>query len=368
MGGPVRVLHAVVNMNRGGAEVLIMNLYRNIDRTMIQFDFLTCKEGEFDAEIIEMGGRIHRIPYVSDVGHFAYINALNKFFLDHSEYKIVHSHMDKMSGFVLRSAKRAGVPVRIAHSHSTNNEGSFLKRMYKMYAGKSIISNATHLLACSKNAAKWLFKKEADKADILKNGIECEKFLFSSEVREQVREELNLQTEDVVVGHVGRFCHPKNHTFLLDIFYEFSKLIPNSVLVLAGDGPLRSDIEMKVKKLNLENRVKLLGVRNDINRLLQAYDVFVFPSIYEGLPVTLIEAQGAGLPCVISDVVTKEVDLGVHLIEYSSLFDQAIWVEKIRDIAARNRHRETSASILFQKGYDIRHSAKWTQEFYLQSR
>ncbi len=368
MGSPIRILHVVVNMNRGGAETLIMNLYRNIDRYKVQFDFLICKEGVFDSEIMDLGGRIHRIPYVTEAGHFGYIRALDHFFASHPEYQIVHSHMDKMSGFVLRSAKRAGVLVRIAHSHSTKNEGGFAARMYKSYAGRSIIPHATHLLACSRRAAKWLYAQNADKAIILKNGIESDKFFFSSEVRNQVREELSLYPNDFVVGHVGRFSHPKNHAFLLEIFAELAKVKPDSVLLLAGDGPLRSDMEKKAEKLNLGNRVRFLGVRSDINRLLQAFDVFVFPSIYEGLPVTLIEAQSAGLPCVISDVITTEVDMGIQLIEYSSLLDQMMWVEKIKGTALRTLPREISASTLFQKGYDIKDIAHWTQNFYLQSR
>ena len=192
MGGPIRILHVVVNMNRGGAETLIMNLYRNMDRSKVQFDFLTCREGAFDEEIAAMGGRIHRIPYVTDVGHFGYVKALDAFFTSHPEYKIVHSHMDKMSGLVLRSAKKAGIPIRIAHSHNTSSEGGTATKVYKSYAGKFILPNASHLLACSNLAANWLFEKKANQARILKNGIDCDQFAFSAEVRKQVREELKL--------------------------------------------------------------------------------------------------------------------------------------------------------------------------------
>ncbi|MEX2461033.1 MAG: glycosyltransferase family 1 protein [Paenibacillaceae bacterium] len=368
MGNPIRILHVVVNMNRGGAETLIMNLYRNIDRSKFQFDFLTCKEGVFDPEIIEMGGIIHRIPYVTDVGHSTYIKALDHFFMSHLEYQIVHSHMDKMSGFVLRSAKSAGIPVRIAHSHSTKNEGGLATKVYKWYAGRLILPFATHLFACSRNAAQWLFMKKNDQAIILKNGIECDHFSFSAEVRSRVREELRLKQDDFVVGHVGRFCHPKNHSFLLGIFAEFEKVYPNAMLILAGDGPLRLDIEKRAESLNLGNRVQFLGVRSDIHRLLQAFDVFVFPSIYEGVPVTLIEAQGSGLPCVISDVITTEVDMGIQLIEYTSLLDPKLWVEKIKHTAARNVPRQLSAERISQNGYDIKNTSHWIQAFYLQSR
>jgi glycosyltransferase involved in cell wall biosynthesis len=365
MGDPLRILHAVVNMNRGGAETLLMNLYRNIDRSKVQFDFLTCKAGAFDAEIEAMGGKIHRITYVTEVGHTKYIKALDQFFFSHPQYKILHSHMDKMSGFVLRSAKKAGIPVRIAHSHSTKSEGGFAARLYKWYAGRGILPNTTHFLACSRRAAKWLFEKKTDQTIILKNGIESDKFSFSSAVRNLVREELKLEKDNYVIGHVGRFNHPKNHTFLLDIFAQLEKEHPNSVLVLTGDGPLRSDIEKKARDLRLIEKVKFLGVRNDITRLLQGFDVFVFPSRHEGMPVTLIEAQGAGLPCLVSNVITEEVDLGFKLVEFLPLNDKLTWVKKIKSLMAKDASRQISAFSSMSKEYDIKFTSEWAEGFYL---
>jgi glycosyltransferase involved in cell wall biosynthesis len=365
VGDPIRILHVMVNMNRGGAETLIMNLYRNIDRSKLQFDFLTCKEGVFDAEIIEMGGLIHRSPYVTEVGHAEYIKALDQFFVSHLEYKIVHSHMDKMSGFILRSAKKAGKPIRIAHSHNTSSEGGIAAKTYKWVAGKLILSNATHLLACSNKAAKWLFAGKDDKAKILKNGIEADRFVFSSEVRKQGREELKLSPDHFVVGHVGRFCHQKNHSFLVDIFAQLLKDKPEAVLVLVGDGPLRIEIERKVRDLNLQKNVRFLGIRSDIARLLQAFDVFVFPSWHEGLPVTLIEAQGAGLPCIISDVITQEVDMGIDLVDYLPLSDKLNWVKQIKSLISRNITRSIPAYSLSNKGYEIKNTAEWAEDYYL---
>ncbi|MNI20299.1 putative glycosyltransferase EpsF [compost metagenome] len=365
MGYPIRILQVVVNMNRGGAETLIMNLYRNMDRSVVQFDFLTCKAGAFDEEIEAMGGSIHRIPYLTDVGHFGYIKALDMFFATHPEYKIVHSHMDKMSGFVLRSAKRAGIPARIAHSHNTSSEGGIAAKTYKWVAGEFIRPSATHFLACSHKAAQWLFAKREANTTIVKNGIECEQFTFSSTVREQVRQELNLTHDNYVVGHVGRFNYQKNHSFLIDVFAELNKEQPNTVLLLVGDGSLRSDMEQKVRDLGLVEKVRFLGIRSDITRLLQAFDVFVFPSWHEGLPVTLIEAQGAGLPCIISDVITQEVDMGIELVDYVPLSDPMVWVRRIIGVFARNSSRHISANSLSNKGYDIRDTAEWAEDFYL---
>ncbi|HZH58317.1 MAG TPA: glycosyltransferase family 1 protein [Metabacillus sp.] len=366
MGSPIRVLHVVVNMNRGGAETLIMNLYRNIDRSKIQFDFLTCKEGVFDQEILNLGGKIHRIPYITDGGHFHYIKNLKQFFKANNHYKIVHSHMDKMSGFVLKSAKKAGIPVRIAHSHNTQSEGGFAAKLYKEYAGSNIEKAATHYLACSNLAAKWLFKNKAKSSKLLKNGIDMEKFTFSKKTREKIREELGIEKDSLVLGHVGRFNHQKNHAFLIDIFNELKKVESKSYLVLVGDGTLRSDIEEKVKRLRLEEKVKFLGVRSDINRLLQAFDLFIFPSFHEGLPVTLIEAQGSGLPCLISENITHEVDMKMDLVKFLPINNKNVWVEEIREISTKDGSRNISNQALYQQGYDIKNTAHFMNDFYLE--
>ncbi|MEY2192764.1 glycosyltransferase family 1 protein [Neobacillus sp. BF23-41] len=363
MGSPLRILHIVVNMNRGGAETLIMNLYRNIDRSKVQFDFLTCKEGVFDKEINELGGRVHRIPYINDVGHFQYIKHLNKFFNINKQYKIVHSHMDKMSGIVLRAAKKAGIPYRISHSHNTNSEGGLFAKCYKWYAGGFIKKCASDLIACSTDASNWLFGPKTVDALILKNGIDYEKFKYSTEVSKLVREELKLDQDDLIVGHVGRFCHQKNHEFLLDIFSEIIKINANSYLLLVGDGPLKTSIEKKAVQKGLLDKVKFLGLRSDINRLLQAFDVMLFPSLHEGLPVTLIEAQGAGLPCVISDVITDEVDIGANLISYGNINNPTkLWAEKVMSL--KKCYKDTS-SFIKDKGFDIRQTATWLQDYYM---
>ncbi|WP_078432584.1 glycosyltransferase family 1 protein [Metabacillus halosaccharovorans] len=366
MGSPIRVLHVVVNMNRGGAETLIMNLYRNIDRSKVQFDFLTCKEGVFDQEILDRGGKIHRIPYITDGGHFHYIRNLKQFFKANNHYKIVHSHMDKMSGFVLKAAKKAGIPVRIAHSHNTQSEGGFIARLYKEYAGSNIVKSATHYLACSNLAAKWLFKNKADSSKLLKNGIDTQKFSFSKKIRDKVRMELGVEEDSLVLGHVGRFNHQKNHEFLIEVFNELKKVDSKAYLVLVGDGTLRYDIEEKVKRLGLEEKVKFLGVRSDINSLLQAFDLFVFPSLHEGLPVTLIEAQGSGLPCLISEYITDEVDMKVDLIKFLPINSGNIWVEEIRKISTKDQNRNCSYQALYQQGYDVKNTAHCMNDFYLE--
>ncbi|MDM5222780.1 glycosyltransferase family 1 protein [Peribacillus sp. NJ11] len=365
MGNPLRILHVVVNMNRGGAETLIMNLYRNMDRSKIQFDFLTSKEGVFDNEILKLGGQIHRIPYISDVGHFAYKKHLDGFFRENATYKVVHAHMDKMSGLVLQSAKKAGIPKRISHSHNTQSEGGLASRIYKWYAGTLIMSNATNLLACSRQAAQWLFKDKTKNVNILKNGIEYKLFSFSSETRGKVRKELNIESDACVLGHVGRFAQQKNHSLLIDIFADFIREKENSYLILVGEGPLKPEILTKVKAHKLENKVKFLGVRSDINRILQAFDVFVFPSLHEGLPVSLIEAQAAGLPCLISDQISKEVDLGINLIQFLPITNSSLWSSHLMKITSSNTNRSIQPDSLSKQGYSINETADELKNFYI---
>jgi glycosyltransferase involved in cell wall biosynthesis len=366
VGGPLRILHVVVNMNRGGAETLLMNLYRNIDRSLIQFDFLTCHEGEFDYEINKMGGKIHRIPYISDVGHFKYVQLLKTFFENNQQYRIVHSHLDKMSGIVLKSAKRANIPIRISHSHNTRSEGSIPAKLYKWYAGKSITSISTDFIACSTEAAKWLYQRKASMTKILKNGIDPEKFQYSSEKRMKIRKEFNIENDTFVLGHIGRFSTQKNHEFLIEVFAKFNKRRKNSKLLLVGDGPLRPLLKEKVQKLSLENNVIFTGVRKDVDYLTQAFDVFVFPSLHEGLPVSVIEAQASGVPLLLSDQISKEVNLNMGDLHFLSIKDPNLWLKSLLKMIADDSTRNCDIEALKRTGYDIRSSAAELTKYYLE--
>lgn len=361
MSEPLRILHCVVNMNRGGAETLIMNIYRNIDRSKVQFDFLTSAEGVFDNEIKQLGGKVYRHPYITKVGPFRYSKSIYSFFKEHPEYDIVHSHMDRMSGLIMREAKRAGVSVRIAHSHSTKNEGNIIERFIKSYYG-NFMNNATDQFACSREAAEFLFGKN-NKAIILKNGIEVDKYIFSDYIRNRIRSEWNVQDE-FVIGHVGRCDEAKNQSYLIDIFSEIYKINKKTRLILVGDGVMMGHLRTKVKKKGLSATVKFLGVCENVNELLQGFDVFVFPSIFEGLPVTVIEAQASGLKCVLSDTITREVDISGN-VEFVSLKKNASeWanvVLKYKD----GYKRENMSENIGKNKYDIKETAKWLEGFYL---
>ncbi len=363
---PLRVLQCVAGLAHGGYESLLMNLYRQVDRDVLQFDFLSSFPGVYESEIEGMGGVIHRIPFITQKGPFVYTRELNKVLAAAPQYPIVHSHMDKFSGLVMRQAKRAGIPVRIAHSHNTQNEGGLAFQVVKDHYGKMVLPNATHLFACSQAAADWMFGPKAPEAHILLNGIDPERFAVSEAVRADARAQFGFAESTLVFGHVGRFTAQKNHDRILDIFAQIHRQRPDSALLLAGTGPLLAETRQKAARLGLEKAVHFLGSREDIPRLLQGMDGFLFPSLHEGLPVTLIEAQAAGLPVTAASTITGEVCVTplVRLLDLAQP-DEA-WAEAALAAAQENRaHRTSPLDQIAAAGYDIRRTAAWLTEFYL---
>lgn len=355
----IRILQVVTHMNRGGLETTLMNYYRNIDRTQIQFDFLTHRnyDGDYGKEILSLGGKIYHLPVLNPFGR-KYKKSLADFFDYHPEYQIIHVHQDCMSSVILKIAKKKNIAVRIAHSHSTSQDKN-MKYLVKMYYRRQIPCFSTHLLACSVAAGKWMFGDH--KFEVLNNAIDAEKFRFNEIKRTIVRDRLQIQDRELLIGHVGRFCYPKNHSFLIDIFNIIRNRVP-SKLILVGDGELKKDIEQKVKVCGLEDKVIFTGVISDVSEIMQAMDVFVFPSNYEGLPVTLIEAQAAGLPCLISDRVPIECGI-TDLVRQIPLAESAEeWADQVIKSAKTNR-KNTFLEIR-NAGFDIKESAKHLQDFY----
>ena len=231
---PIKVLHIVRYLGQGGIQNLLLNLYRNIDRNKIQFDFLVCSEGVFDEEVKKLGGKIHRMHYITQVGELRYKKELKEFLLNHKEYKIVHSHLNEVSGPVMQVCKSINIPVRIAHSHNIRNSNKILQKLYKMYLKTKINDNATDLFACSKEAAKWLFKEKSEQAIILNNAIDMERFEFSEEDRNSIRDELGIEKECTVIGNIGKISDQKNQLFVLEVFKEYREKNKNSILILIG--------------------------------------------------------------------------------------------------------------------------------------
>jgi glycosyltransferase involved in cell wall biosynthesis len=304
-----------------------------------------------------MGGIIYRLPALNPISR-DYLTKLDRFFTTHPEYRIVHSHLDCMSGIPLKYAKKHGVPVRIAHAHSSNQTKD-AKYLLKLFFKRSIVKYSTHLFACSQAAGTWMFG--CGDFHVLNNAIDTASYVYNSHTAQQVRTELGIPKEALVIGHVGRFAPPKNHEFLVRIF---ANLPETARLLLVGEGELRQTVEQQVEALGIRDRVIFAGLRKDVPRMLQAMDVFVFPSIYEGLPVSIVEAQAAGLPCLISDKVPiecKKTDL-VQQIPLDA--DALAWSTAVLKSAALPR-RDTSQEIK-AAGFDITENAVWLQNNYLQ--
>ena len=317
----MRILHVVGGMNRGGVETWLMHVLRNIDRERFRFDFLvhTTKPCAYDEEIRSLGSSI--IPCMKPSRPWLYASTFKRILKEHGPYDVVHSHVHHYSGFVLRQAHKAGIPKRIAHSHndtsSSELKAGVARKTYLNLMKRLIRMHATKGLACSRKAAVSLYGKnwEADSRwQILYCGIDLDQFTNPPD-RGAIRKELGIPLNAFVVGHVGRFAEQKNHTFLVDIFNALAKREPKAWLLLVGDGPLRHAIERKIDQLDLKERVVFAGLRSDVPHLMKgAMDVFLLPSLHEGLPVVLIEAQAANIPCIFSDVITYEVDIIPELI------------------------------------------------------
>ena len=359
---PIRVLQVVTYMGRGGLETMLMNYYRHIDRSKVQFDFLTHREfdGDYDKEIIDLGGNVYHLSNLNPLST-SYKKSLNEFIESHPEYKIVHSHLDCMAGIPLKYAKLNNVPIRIAHAHNSNQTKD-LKYPLKLFYKRNIKKNANYLFACGDEAGKWMFN--TDNFKVLNNAINAKDYTLNTNIRNNKRKEFSISDDSILVGHVGRFFPQKNHEFLIDIFNQFHKYHPNSYLMLVGEGELKTSIQDKARTLGLEDNIIFTGLRSDVNELLQAMDVFLFPSLYEGLPVSIIEAQAAGLPCLISDKVPiecKKTDLVYQL----NLNDSVnVWSDKIYELSHITR-RDTYEEIK-ESGFDIIENAKWLENFYIE--
>lgn len=357
----IRVLQVVTHMNRGGLETMLMNYYRHIDRRRVQFDFLVhrAERADYDDEIESLGGKIYRLPRLVPWS-LSYHKALDSFFETHPEYQIIHVHQDCLSSVILKAAKKHGVPVRIAHSHCANQDKD-LKYPIKLCCKKWIPTYATNLFACGRDAGRWMFGGAP--FQILNNAIDAKAYTFSPRKRADMRAALGLPNEAFVVGHVGRFSPPKNHNGLLAIFEEIHRRDNDAVLLLVGDDrcELGNKIHEKVKSLGLKNHVIFTGVRSDVNDLLQAMDVFVFPSNYEGLPVTMVEAQAAGLPCYISDHVPPECALTDLVTTTPLSASPETWADSI---LTAHKDRGDTYDEIAAAGFDIAENAKWLQNYY----
>ena len=366
---PIRILHENVIMDPGGIEALIMNVYRHIDRELVKFDFIVHRPDHafYEDEIASLGGKIYRTPKFSPFpgGYQSFMHSVEKILREHPEYKVIHAHAE-LNLWPLMVAKKLGIPTRIAHSHNAKTTVN-LKYFFFLYEKAKIKKYCTDMFMCSTPAGNWTFGKDtvaSGKVKFIKNGIETEGFAFNEQIRADKRRELGVG-DKLVVGHVGRFMQQKNHTFLIDIFQQIHKQNPNSVLVLVSDGRLMGEIKSKVNALGLGDSVMFLGNRRDVNELMQAMDVFLFPSLWEGLPLTGVEAQSAGLPVVMSDVITDEVCITKNIYKMSLKEDANAWANKVLSVCDGFKRYDTRQEVI-DSGFDIRTTAQWLQNFYIE--
>lgn len=359
---PIRILY--VNgglMNRGGIESFMMNYYRRFDRLLVQIDFVVhgYGVGAYDEEIKALGGNIYHVP-IKSKHPFRYPRELKKI-IKAGEYKIIHSHADAMSCWILKIAAECGVPVRIAHSHNTKHYTTNpVKYFINERARKNITKYATHCFACSEAAGKWLFGEH--RFTVVPNAFELDKFAFDEKLRMQLRTQYRLSENDYVIGHVGRFAPQKNHAFLLDMFRAFSRENAAAKLVLIGDGELRKNIEDKIAAYELTDEVLLLGACDNVAELYNMMDVFVLPSEFEGLPVSALEAQANGMPCVCSEHVPSETAVTADSITFLP-DDIGAWKQALHALQRKGRVDRLAA--LKAMGYDVEAESKKLQNFYL---
>lgn len=358
----IRILQSVNIMNRAGLETMLMNYYRNIDRNKIQFDFLTHRpeKGDYDDEIESMGGKVYHAPRLLPHNFLKYKRFMKDFYKAHPEYKIIHSHIDTMSYFPLKEAKKNKIPIRIAHSHTSKLDKD-IKFIIKYWAKLNIKKVANVFCGCGKKACKFLFKN--DDATLINNAIDTEKFKFDENIRNAKRKELGIDNNTFVIGHVGRFVYIKNQLFLVEIFRDFLKYNSNSKLLLIGSGPDEKKIIKKINKYKLNDKVILLKNRNDVNELYQVMDFFVMPSLFEGLPLVAIEAQCNGLNSILSDRISKEVLITKNIKMRKLISPSPEWAADIF-ITGNTRNKESVKEIV-EHGYDIRNESKKLEDFYI---
>lgn len=364
---PIRVLHNIASLHFGGAQAFVMNVYDNIDREKVQFDFIVTPEERKDLydQVEQMGGRIFVGPKYTGKNHFAYCKWWDDFFTKHPKYHVIHGHVRSTAAIYLKIAKKHGL-VTIAHSHSTSN-GSGFSAGVKDIMQRPIRHQADYLFACSDKAGKWLFGEKAltqPNYRMIPNGVDLQRFAFNDEKRSQMRNELGIAEETFVLGHIGRISAPKNHKFLVELFAEYHKENPNSKLLLVGDGELYETVQQQCAQLEINGAVIMVGSKTNTEDYYQAMDVFVFPSLWEGLPVSVVEAQANGLPCLISDVITHDVDL-TDQVQYLSLNEKKIWIEAITAVQKKKRMAATTENKLKLQPFDATVVAKQLQNFYL---
>ena len=368
MNQPIRILHVLGSTNLGGAESRIMDLYRHIDREKIQFDFLvhSTKEGFFEPEIKQMGGNIYYLPSFRVYNYFKYKKACRDFFAAHKEFAAVQGHMTSTASIYLPQAKKAGVPITIAHARSAGVDAG-IKGFITKILRKNLYRKCDYMFACSDLAARAVFgdkRYEEGRTIFIPNAVDTKDFAPDEAIRRKIREQYGL-LDSFVIGHVGRFHYAKNHEFLLEVFAKIKEKNADAQLFLLGDGPRRAEMEAKARELGIDKDVIFAGNKNPVAPYYQAFDAFLFPSRFEGMPGTVVEAQAAGLPCLISDSITTQVKV-TELVQFLSLEKSAsCWADVFLKQIEDSKECIKEESTLIDTFYDVAYQVKCYEQFYL---
>ena len=366
MSKPIRILHVIGKMDRAGAETLLMSIYRNIDRSKVQFDFIVHgnDKGDYDDEIKSLGGRIYHAPKYKIYNFLEYSAFFKKFFENNKEYSIIHGHMRSSASIYLRIAKRFGL-YTICHSHNTRSKG-IRSKLYTILT-RNIPKYTDYFFGCSKQAIIDGFGEkicaDSNISSVIYNGIELDKYIYNKDISDKYKKEFNLENS-FVVGHIGRFSLQKNHKFLIDVFEQIKNKKDNAKLVLVGRGELEEEIKRYVDDKNLSDDVLFLGVRDDVGNLLMMFDCFIFPSVFEGLGIALIEAQATGLRCFVSEAIQKEAILSSDVYKLDLNQDPKEWADCILKNAIKYK-RTNNSKLIKDNKYDIMETTKYLQKFYL---
>ena len=362
----LHVLHVFGKLNRGGAESRVMDLYRNVDRAKVQFDFMqhTTKVCDFQPEIEQLGGKVYHVPPFRFWNYFSYCKAWKQFIREHPEIRIVHGHMTSTASIYLPIVHKKGV-FTIAHSRNAGVDKGIKGKLTK-FLRRNLTEKCDRCFACSKLAGEAVFGKEAmeqGNVTIIPNAIDAARFTFDTEVRKQKREELHIQPEEFLIGEVGRFDPQKNQKYAVEILAECRKKNFPAKLILIGEGPLMETVRQQVEELQLQEYVIFTGLQKNVVPFYQAMDFFLLPSFYEGLPGVAVEAQASGLRGILSDAITTETAM-TSLMEFRNVQEPAeVWADRI--MAYGHYERQNTLKEMQEAGFDVKNLAKRLQDFYL---
>lgn len=361
----MKVLQIGMSYNPGGVESFVMNYYRQLVQKGVQFDFISMfPKLAYEEEIKKLGGQVFHISNVKSepIRYTTELRAI----IRTGKYDVVHVNMLSAANILpLKVASKCGVKNVIAHSHNSSSPG-VVRNIMHVLNKRSIMRYATKYFACSNIAGRWLFPKriwDNSECCIIKNALDLEKFRYNRGVRDEVRKELNLE-KNFIVGHVGRFEEQKNHIFLIKIFENVVMSKPNAVLLLVGEGELEPKIREMVRQAGLEKNVKFLGVRDDVDRIWQAMDVFLLPSLFEGLPIVAVEAQAAGVPSILSDTITNDVKISQDLMFVSLKKSPDYWASIVDKMNRNNVDHSKIYNSFVKCGYEIKSAAEKMLQYY----